>query len=60
MSDFERGAAAARKCRNLADQATTDEVLQAGGPDFKAGEDSDEPRDWHLGWDSEILKARGA
>lgn len=56
--DFKRGAMAAYNKKGLADQLTTDEILAAGGPDFKNGEDSDEPRAWHEGWDWAIKMAR--
>jgi hypothetical protein len=51
--------AAARVTCNVADLLTTDEILSCGGPDFLAGEETDEPPDWHQGWDHAVLTARG-
>ncbi|WP_297842986.1 hypothetical protein [uncultured Roseibium sp.] len=57
-SDFKRGAQAAYATEDVCDQATTDEVLAAGGPDFMAGQQTDEPPEWHRGWDWTIRMAR--
>ncbi|WP_306049151.1 hypothetical protein [Oceaniradius stylonematis] len=56
--DFQRGVETAQSTAELADQATTSEVLAAGGPDFLAGHDTDEPPEWHRGWDWAIEQAR--
>lgn len=57
-ADFKRGAQAAYATEEPCNQATTDEVLAAGGPDFIAGQQTDEPAEWHRGWDWTIHAAR--
>jgi hypothetical protein len=57
--DFRRGMEAAMATRDVADQLTTDEIASCGGPDFLDREASDEPAEWHHGWDHVIRCARG-
>ena len=58
MSDWQRGYDAAMATADPAEQLVTAEILDAGGPDFLAGEDTNEPPDFHRGWDAAILAAR--
>lgn len=41
--EFKRSAEAAYATQDVCDHATTDEVLASGGPDFMAGQQTDEP-----------------
>lgn len=59
MTDFERGyEAACNFGEHIAAQCTCDEALHAGGPDFLAGQGTDEPPAWHRGWDAAIMHDR--
>ncbi len=56
--DFRRGMEAAQATADPSEQLTTDEIQQACGPDFMAGECTDEPPAFHKGWDYAIRLAR--
>lgn len=56
--DFQRGAKAVLATADIANQLTTDEVRKVGGPDFMAGEDTDEAPAFHQGWDWQIRQCR--
>ncbi len=55
---FKTGMAAARTVPDVACQATIEEALAAGGPDFLGQDARGHPPDWQHGYDHAILLAR--
>ncbi|MEB3419924.1 hypothetical protein ACFSDD_11130 [Salipiger marinus] len=56
--DFEAGMAAARRVPDVALQATSQEALAAGGPDFGGADAGDRSESWHKGFDHAVMLAR--
>lgn len=58
MSDYIRGYRAAQEMPELGEELTSAEILSAGGPDFMAGEGSDEGPEFWRGWDAAVIDMR--
>lgn len=60
QQDYDEGYAVSASVPDCAEQSTTQETIDAGGPDFSADDWCCRPQKYHQGYDAAILDARAA